>query len=116
LGGSFTRIQLEDIAPTKHDLAVTTGGGMPEQVAIGYIGAVHRANGGRRRLDAQLPQLLERHTMNARIAFSLFGFHVGVIDLAIDLDIPEREVTKATQATRKAVKGISRLWVRGMVY
>jgi hypothetical protein len=48
LGGSFTRIQLEDIAPTKHELAVTTGGGMPEQVAIGYIRAVHRANGGRR--------------------------------------------------------------------
>jgi hypothetical protein len=115
LGGSFTRIQLEDIAPTKHELAVTTGGGMPEQVAIGY-----KPNGGRRRLDAQLPQLLERHTMNARITFSLFGFHVGVIDLAIDLDgvldIPEREVTKATQVTRKAVKGISQLWVRGMVY
>jgi hypothetical protein len=54
--------------------------------------------------------------MNARITFSLFGFRVGVIDLAIDLDIPEREVTKATQVTRKAVKGISRLWVRGMVY
>jgi hypothetical protein len=120
LGGSFTRIPLEDIAPTKHELAVTTGGRMPEQVAIGYIRAVHRANGGRRRLDAQLPQLLERHTMNARITFSLFGFHVGVIDLAIDLDgvldIPEREVTKATQVTRKAVKGISQLWVRGMVY
>jgi hypothetical protein len=47
-GGSFTRIQLEDIAPTRHELAVTTGGGMPEQVAIGYIRAVHRANGGRR--------------------------------------------------------------------
>jgi hypothetical protein len=27
---------------------VTTGGGMPEQVAIGYIRAVHRGNGGRR--------------------------------------------------------------------
>ena len=58
--------------------------------------------------------------MNARITLSLFGFHVGVIDLAINLDgvldIPEREVTKATQVTRKAVKGMSRLWVRGMVY
>jgi hypothetical protein len=30
------------------ELAVTTGGGMPEQVAIGYIRAEHRANGGRR--------------------------------------------------------------------
>jgi hypothetical protein len=47
-GGSFTRIQLEDIAPTKHELAVTTGGGMPEQVAIGYIRAVTTANAGRR--------------------------------------------------------------------
>jgi hypothetical protein len=46
LGVSFTRIQLEDIAPTKHELAVTTGGGMPEQVAIGYIRAVHRVNAG----------------------------------------------------------------------
>lgn len=27
---------------------MTTGGGMSEQVAIGYIRAVHRANGGRR--------------------------------------------------------------------
>ena len=93
---------------------------MPEQV--GYIRAVHRAKGGRRDdgLTLNFPQLLERHTMNARITFSLFGFHVGVIDLAINLDgvldISEREVTKATQVTRKAVKGISRLWVRGMVY
>jgi hypothetical protein len=58
--------------------------------------------------------------MNVRITFSLFCFRVGAIDLAIDLDdvldIPEREVTKATQVTRNAVKGISRLWVRGMVY
>jgi hypothetical protein len=57
--------------------------------------------------------------MNARITFSLFGFRVGAIDLAINLDgldIPEREVAKATHVTRKAVKGISRLWVRGMVY
>ncbi len=58
--------------------------------------------------------------MNACITFSLFGFRVGVIDLTINLagvlDIPEREATKATQVTRKAVKGISRLWVRGMVY
>ena len=57
--------------------------------------------------------------MNARITLALFGFRVGVIDLAINLDsvldIPEREVTNATQVTRKAVKGISRLWVRGMV-
>jgi hypothetical protein len=57
--------------------------------------------------------------MNARITFSLFGFRVGAIDLAINLDgvldMPEREVTKATQVTRKAVKGMSRLWVRGMV-
>lgn len=35
--------------------------------------------------------------MNARITFSLFGFRVGVIDLAIDLDIPEREVTQGRQ-------------------
>jgi hypothetical protein len=58
--------------------------------------------------------------MNARITFSLFGFRVGVIDLVINLDgvldIPDREVRKATQVTRKAVKGVSRLWVRGMVY
>lgn len=58
--------------------------------------------------------------MNARITFALLGFRVGAIDLAINidgvLDIPERDVTKATQVTRKAVKGISRLWVRGMVY
>jgi hypothetical protein len=58
--------------------------------------------------------------MNVRITFSLFGFRIGAIDLAINLDdvldIPEREVTKATQVTRKAVKGISQLWVRGMVY
>jgi hypothetical protein len=58
--------------------------------------------------------------MNVRITFSLFGFCVGAIDLAINLDdvldVPEREVTKASQVTRKAVKGISQLWVRGMVY
>ncbi|MFZ0906429.1 MAG: hypothetical protein WAN71_21670 [Mycobacterium sp.] len=47
-GGSFTLIQLEDIAATEHELAVTTGGGMPEQVAIGYIRTAHRADGGRR--------------------------------------------------------------------
>jgi hypothetical protein len=57
--------------------------------------------------------------MNARITFSLFGVRIGIVDLAIDLDgvldIPGGEVTKTAQVTRKAVKGISRLWVRGMV-
>ena len=48
LGASFRRIQLEDIAPTKHELAETTGGRMPEQVGIGYIRAARGANGGRR--------------------------------------------------------------------
>jgi hypothetical protein len=48
LGASFTRIQLEDFAPTKHEPAVTAGAAMPEQVVIGRIRAVHRANGGRR--------------------------------------------------------------------
>jgi hypothetical protein len=45
LGARFTRIQLEDFAPTKHELAVTAGAAMPEQVVIGRIRAVHRANG-----------------------------------------------------------------------
>jgi hypothetical protein len=57
--------------------------------------------------------------MNARITFSLFGVRIGVFDLAINLDgvldVPGGEVTKTTQATRKAVKSISRLWVKGMV-
>jgi hypothetical protein len=48
LGGSFTRIQLDDIAPTRYELDVTSGGGMPEQVAISYIRALHRANTGGR--------------------------------------------------------------------
>jgi hypothetical protein len=82
---------VEDIAPTKHELAETTGGRMPEG----------------------------QHTMNARITFSLFGVRIGVVDLAINLDgvldIPDGEVTKTTQVTRRAVKGISRMWVRGMV-
>jgi 4-hydroxy-3-methylbut-2-enyl diphosphate reductase IspH len=54
LGARFTRIQLEDFAPTKHELAVTAGAAMPEQVVIGHIRAVHRANGGRRDDDLTL--------------------------------------------------------------
>lgn len=38
----------EDIKPSDHELALTTYCGMPEQVAIGYIQAARRANGGRR--------------------------------------------------------------------
>jgi peroxiredoxin len=56
--------------------------------------------------------------MNARIAFSLLSFHVGAIDLKLDFDLlgdAEHEVAKATRGVRKAVKGISRLWVRNLV-
>jgi hypothetical protein len=47
-GASFRRIQLEDIAPTKHELVETTRGRMPEQVAFGYVRAACGAYGGRR--------------------------------------------------------------------
>lgn len=58
--------------------------------------------------------------MKARITFSLLGIQLGSIDLDLDFlgaaeQAVDKEVGKAVQATRRLVKGASRLWVRGMV-
>lgn len=54
--------------------------------------------------------------MNARISFTILGFTLGSIDLALS-DLPEQEqqVAKAVQTYRRSVKRISKLWIGAMI-
>lgn len=51
--------------------------------------------------------------MRIRFDLSIFGYHVGVLD--VNLDEPSQITTEAVKpAASRVVKGLSRLWVKGM--